>query len=133
MIHGLDYTFPLGPRFVGDPLCWTLPLDTTGLDHLPGIQIPNTDIVLSHDPVCTVSWALEARRETRPVVEIYSRATSRNIFYLDYIFAFNNFLEEGVLEFIGSRRRSQQAMLNPGDVWVPKLCVLLMLFKMCYV
>lgn len=55
-------SFPSCARYVGDSLCWSIPLDTSGLGTTSGIHLPRAGITLPHDPVCTVSWFMDIRR-----------------------------------------------------------------------
>jgi len=61
-ITGLvDPAFHVGVRYMGDSMCWTLPLDMQNLEPNWQVSMPPST-PLSQDPACAASWELIANR-----------------------------------------------------------------------
>ena len=79
---GMDPCFSVFHRYMGDSLCWTLPLNMEGVT--PGFTIPTTNITLSHDPCSVTSWVLAVRDPESSKPEIVFKLRSHRSLYFMY-------------------------------------------------
>lgn len=131
--HKLYRSFPYCTRYVGDPLCWTVALDMDGLGPTPGIRIPETEIVLPHDPVCTVSWSMSIGYGggRGPAAVMLYEAQNPPFFYLSCIYTRDGLFKAAVLDFIASHRRSQRVGLKFMERWDIQMYVLIYSLNPC--
>lgn len=131
-------SLPITQRYVGDPLCWTIPLDTDVLrvgpspGPLPGPTIsrrnPEETFTLPHDPVSTTSWAVKFKwgvlgTEKQYVVEMDFQVFKPRILRLPYIIVPRGVFASAVDTYLDGRRRKQYLTLDPESRWRLRECV----------
>ncbi|TCD68624.1 hypothetical protein EIP91_010279 [Steccherinum ochraceum] len=102
-----------GSRYMGDSMCWTVPLDTSGIQGRR--HYPEKHPVVSHDPIVVASWFLAIGADSIHGAEMAFNVFAHNALYFSYVLdygVYDDDMARMVVQFSRERRLGDQEFME---------------------